>query len=1203
MDLPAEPDEIPVVARRVEFLERLQAAPAHKPDLVEALDHSRSTVDRAVNELETAGLIARRTEGYVTTQAGRLAADRYRAFLADERRILAARDVLEAVPPEYEVPMSLVTNATDASTTGPYRLFEHLAERLRTADRYRTVLPRFSDSRLLRLCHARAVRDGTPVTIHTTADELSRLREEFPYVVSELADSPAFTARTGDVPRMGLVLADDGDRELTLVGYEGDDIAGFLHTDDPDAVEWATGVYESVADGSHEATAALRDAPTDAALPSLTGGRLPATLRTEGFVRVDDRYFERREPLPPATAWRAGLGLPEVDAGYAVDRTDEAGASLTESLLDRVRDGEYVAVVGPPGAGKSTLCRRVAHAAYERDGATVLYRRSASGQPFESRATLDRVVERAPGPVLVVVEDAVRSDANAVFELLRDFVGDDDVAFLLDARESEWRDPDEFPIDAHLESFRHDAVETVTTPSLAEADVERVVERVDAVTEDELAVPVEDVLRDVREEDAGCISLLFHRLASYVDPLAPYESDAPSTLDEDVDRLRRDLADRGDAAVEVGVLANLLAAAGVPVAEPFLRSVAAAGGDDATVDDALDRLHGHLLFDRPTDDATGYRTVAETWATRFLERFLDDRSDAPERFAAAVNALFALADDPDRRRAVAAASDAHTAALDAVVAGPTDWADDVVGKLFDVGTAAPKLAPLFGTSEESAIALPDACADGTRLHCIEARGQMLTGAGALDRAGDEFDHLVETAAALPDVDADEHRLAALFGRCQIARRRGEREAAERHARERLELADDLGSRRDVAGSRLLLGSIAHGHGDLDEAETELAAALDAFEALDEPRGAAKARRELGLVAAYRGDHETASDHLTRALEAYRDMGDRRGEASVLSHLGELDRERRDVERARERFLRALDVARALGDRALEGESLTTLGNLELTVGDLDAAERHLEQAVSVARDIDERAVVPGLFGALGDVEYERGNDEAAADYFERGLDPAEAAGDSRTEAILRRGRARVRARSGDPADALADAERAVDLAESVGDRTVLLRSRCALASALRASGEYAAAVEELDRAYDLVADGTKPTSVALVAIERGVTERERGDLAAAAAALERALDVLEGNHARGSTARAAFERGLTALAADEPTVAREHLASAVPYFLDVDATGRARDGIEALVEACAALDDRETAMEWCERGRDAGLDVAFEERWARQDDD
>ena len=81
-------DRIDLVAKRVDLLEALAAGPRYKPALVEATGDSRSTVDRAIRELEAAGLIERTDEGFWATLAGRLAAERYRAFVAEETRVL-----------------------------------------------------------------------------------------------------------------------------------------------------------------------------------------------------------------------------------------------------------------------------------------------------------------------------------------------------------------------------------------------------------------------------------------------------------------------------------------------------------------------------------------------------------------------------------------------------------------------------------------------------------------------------------------------------------------------------------------------------------------------------------------------------------------------------------------------------------------------------------------------------------------------------------------------------------------------------------------------------------------------------------------------------------------------------------------------------------------------------------------------------------
>lgn len=83
---------IEVVARRSDFLEYLAESPQEKPAIVESLTHSRSTVNRAIRTLEDAGLLQQTSDGYVTTVAGRLAVERYRAFCEDIEDLLDDHD-------------------------------------------------------------------------------------------------------------------------------------------------------------------------------------------------------------------------------------------------------------------------------------------------------------------------------------------------------------------------------------------------------------------------------------------------------------------------------------------------------------------------------------------------------------------------------------------------------------------------------------------------------------------------------------------------------------------------------------------------------------------------------------------------------------------------------------------------------------------------------------------------------------------------------------------------------------------------------------------------------------------------------------------------------------------------------------------------------------------------------------------------------
>ena len=159
-------------------------------------------------------------------------------------------------------------------------------------------------------------------------------------------------------------------------------------------------------------------------------------LDDQGFVQLTEGYVARREPASLLDAWRRGPTLADVRAGRAVPRNPpddgtDAG-TMTAAVLTRLRAGVDCAVLGPPGSGKSTVCKRVACEWFDAGRGPVLYRESGSGATFDDPAALARESARAEGHLLVVVEDAVQPDAQAVFDLL-DRVGDaEDVTLLVD---------------------------------------------------------------------------------------------------------------------------------------------------------------------------------------------------------------------------------------------------------------------------------------------------------------------------------------------------------------------------------------------------------------------------------------------------------------------------------------------------------------------------------------------------------------------------------------------------------------------------------------------------------------------------------------------------------------------------------------------------------------------------------------------------
>lgn len=193
---------------------------------------------------------------------------------------------------------------------------------------------------------------------------------------------------------------------------------------------------------------------------------LQANVRNQGFDILTTRDFEDREPFPnetkPITAWVTGYSWPALvatdDAGhhYHFKRelpeghplgvaSDQDDSELVESVLHYLDERGNLVLKGGPGMGKTHICRRVAATWFTEGRGEVFYRESGDSQPFEKTGELIQAIERSQGigdgTVLVVVEDASRTEARLVFDVLEEFRGrEEDVRFLFDTRVSDWEE-------------------------------------------------------------------------------------------------------------------------------------------------------------------------------------------------------------------------------------------------------------------------------------------------------------------------------------------------------------------------------------------------------------------------------------------------------------------------------------------------------------------------------------------------------------------------------------------------------------------------------------------------------------------------------------------------------------------------------------------------------------------------------------------
>lgn len=1059
------------ILKRHEYVAAVADDPAYARDLKERLDTSESTANRALRSLEDAGLIERTGEGYQATVAGRLALASYRAFDEATGAVETAAPVLNRLPAGADLPTAAVTGGTVVSADGaaPYRPTEQFHQTLLDADDYRAVLPALDDPRHVGALYEHVVTDGNSAELIGSSEVRALLDEQFPRRTDVMAGTGRFRLHVGEVPPYGLIVTDHADgARVTLVVFDPDGgVCGLVENDSEAAVRWAEDRFETFRAGATRVES-MDSSRTDGATlrgGSLTEPTLPVELDRQGVVRVSESYFADRRVADPTTAWRAGLALPEVQADYAVKRTD-GEAPVSERLIESLRLGEDRVLVGPPGSGKSTVLKRVACEWHREETGAVFYRESGRGCAFEDVEELVAAVRADEGQTLIAFEDAVRPEAAAVFEA-RSRLADDEAVFLFDAREREWRSGDRSD---------ESGLGVCPMPPLDDRECDRLVERVQETTGREIDVPTAELREAVREEAVGDevpgeTVLFLHRLVRFADPA----TEEPTSLEREAAAVYEELAGAGESALDLGVAVNTLNAAGLPVRPAALDARAVVDGPvDAdqrrAVERAVETLRGRVLFDEA--DGEGYRTTHETWSVAFLAH-LEDADPAPaDRFGRVLTRLLS--------------TDGLAAEAPSVVAD----------SLLALVQERPKLAPLFGDGAEPSVDLPAECGDEVNV-AVELGEAFLAG-DYYDRAERAFDRVVE---------ADDGRIVdGLLGLCEVASRRGaydEAETAATDARERaLEAADAVG----VARADAALATVALERDAYDRCVERSESALATFRRAGEDHEAAECLDRLGTVARQRGNYDRAVKLHERAIEIRRRLGDRRGEARSLKARGAIPWRRGDYEAARSYFRRALDRTRAAGDRLTATQCRNNLGVTALRLGEYETARTLLDRCLADARRLGNTSQEASTLHNLGIVAQEASAYGEAEEYLERALAIYREAERRHTAARVLNNLGVVARSRGDLEAAEKYCERSLAIKREIGSPDDIASTLNNLGVVAEDRGAFDTGAERYERSRELYAEAGDEHGIVNALNNRGNVARVRGRFDTARELLERALD-------------------------------------------------------------------------------------------------
>lgn len=248
MRQPAMDDIIDVIGNRWNMLEALHGNPLTKPELETVLGVSRSTVNRAVSELEQAGLIQRSPpEGYQITAFGHPI---YHLCLRTGRCLSGMYEAhqlgLQLPSGEHgEVTVFDEPTISQPNAHEPDRPLKNLLDRIREARIFRgyspVVLNQYVD-----VCYEQARQKDLELELAITSTVRECLETSYKEQLEEtLYQTDVNIYETLEQLPFGIAIFYDGSTwETALVLYSETGVSGLVINDNHSALGWAQQIYE-----------------------------------------------------------------------------------------------------------------------------------------------------------------------------------------------------------------------------------------------------------------------------------------------------------------------------------------------------------------------------------------------------------------------------------------------------------------------------------------------------------------------------------------------------------------------------------------------------------------------------------------------------------------------------------------------------------------------------------------------------------------------------------------------------------------------------------------------------------------------------------------------------------------------------------------------------------------------------------------------
>lgn len=233
-----------ILHKRHNILAALVSDPRTKPELVDALDSSRSTIDRAIRDLEDEGCIERQNSVYQPTQVGYVAFTEFNRYEKTTDGIGRASDVLNAASPEARIDPAFLSGVTVqmADPHAPESALEDSIEVLKTADRLvglaPVVLSLYTET--LTALISEYNLNAELVLYEDTLDSLLRYYQD---QISNFMDHIDFYVTDQDLPYALWIMDHEEHPQAGITIHENGGVRGVLMNDSAEALQWAHDRY------------------------------------------------------------------------------------------------------------------------------------------------------------------------------------------------------------------------------------------------------------------------------------------------------------------------------------------------------------------------------------------------------------------------------------------------------------------------------------------------------------------------------------------------------------------------------------------------------------------------------------------------------------------------------------------------------------------------------------------------------------------------------------------------------------------------------------------------------------------------------------------------------------------------------------------------------------------------------------------------